>query len=69
MRIGIALGMHRAWRSLIGLLLAAGVLAAGCSTVPFDVPRPDSQALAQPLETALGRAYACLLYTSPSPRD
>ena len=65
MRIGIALGMHRAWRSLIGLLLAAGVLAAGCSTVPFDVPRPDSQALAQPLETALGRAYAGPLAATP----
>ena len=66
MRVGFSPGMHRAWRALTGQLLAAGLLlAAGCSTVPFDVPRPHSQALAQPLETTLGRAFASRLAATP----
>ncbi|MDO9285966.1 MAG: phospholipase D family protein [Aquabacterium sp.] len=53
-------------RPLRALLLVTGLLlAAGCSTVRHDVPRPDSQALDQPLQTALGRAFADQLAATP----
>lgn len=59
----------RAWsmgRRLAGALLAAVlVLAAGCSTLRHDVPRPESQAFDQPLQTTLGRGLARQLAATP----
>ena len=65
--------------STIQLICAAGLLAGGCASadrsprVPLAVPAagnvtPENETAA---ETAarLSREMACLLYTSPSPRD
>jgi putative cardiolipin synthase len=44
---------------------AAAALAAGCATVPRDVPRVPSFALARPQETFLGRTFAEQLEAAP----
>jgi cardiolipin synthase C len=48
----------RAWRMARMLIAAAGVACAGCASLPADVPRPVSSALANPENTPLGRAVA-----------
>lgn len=53
-------------RRLAGVLFAAvlgGV--AGCSTLRYDVPRAESSAFDQPLQTTLGRGYAGQLAVAP----
>ena len=43
------------------------VLAAACGMVAANIYY--AQPLIAPISTALGLSHACLLYTSPSPRD
>ena len=47
------------------LAVSTAVLAVGCSSVRYDVPRPSSYAIDRPEETFLGRTYATQLAATP----
>jgi len=47
------------------LAVSAAVLAVGCSSARYDVPRPVSHALDRPEETLLGRTLALQLAATP----
>ena len=48
------------------LAVSTAVLAVGCSSARYDVPRPDSHAIDRPEETFLGRTLAPHLAVTPS---
>ena len=54
-----------AWAGRMLALAAAAVLAAGCASVRWDVPRPESHAWEHPHESRLGQAYAAQLQAQP----
>ena len=47
------------------LAVSTAVLAVGCSSVRYDVPRPVSHAIDHPEETFLGRTLAPQLVAMP----
>ena len=49
---------RRPWAWLVFLVLAANLALTGCASLPSDVERPVSTALATPATTALGRVVA-----------
>ncbi|WP_457282698.1 phospholipase D-like domain-containing protein [Polaromonas sp. P5_D5] len=56
---GIRLIPHTGWRALRGLAMAfAALWIAGCASLPSEVDRPVSTALANPAETRLGSLVA-----------
>lgn len=56
---GIRLIPHTGWRALQGLAMAfAALWIAGCASLPSEVDRPVSTALANPAETRLGSLVA-----------
>ena len=64
-RVGACLrGLLRRWAHG-ALALAALAMAASCTSVRFDVPRPPSHALDKPELTALAQSYAPQLSAAP----
>ena len=51
----------------LGLILMAGFVLVGCASEPVKDPDALPNGIMQPVEGT--GAVACLLYTSPSPRD
>ena len=47
------------------LAVSTAVLAVGCSSVRYDVPRPPSHSIDRPEETFLGRTFASQLAATP----